>query len=124
MLLKWRAASSAGLLVDTLVPQWQPYLLPEERRNPLVFRFQSHHDAPIFSGTAETLPQQVTLQQKVTLDATSTTGPHPVRCFNCKFVNEPLGRVQIAVWQGAVQQQDPTSADRWHAGQLEAYLTT
>ncbi len=105
MLLKWRPTTSVGLLIDSLVPQWQIFLQPEERRNPLVFRFQSQHEAPVWSGSAEPLAQQIALQQRATVNVDD--GLIRInQMFQLQIANEPLSQIQIAVRNDALQ-QDP-----------------
>jgi hypothetical protein len=106
LLLKNQAPQTKGLLVDSLVPQWQPLLGPGEAKQPLVYRFQSRGDAPVWAGSAEALPQQIVLSQNVDLHVDSSS----VRIgqnFELQVANEPLSPLRFAIRQDAVAHMEP-----------------
>ncbi len=106
LLLKNQATTSQGLLMDSLVPQWQPLLGDGDAKQPLVYRFQSRGDAPIWSGTVDALPQQIVLEQNADL----FVGDRLVRInqtYNLQITNEPLNPLRFAIRQDASDISDP-----------------
>lgn len=106
LLLKNSASSTKGLLVDSLVPQWQPLLANNDSKQPLVYRFQSRGAVPLWSGTAEPLPQQLVLEQQASLNV----GTDSVRInqdYTLQIANEPLNQLRIAIRQDALGFQEP-----------------
>ncbi len=106
LLLKNVAPTTKGLLVDSLVPQWQPLLDGSDAKQPLVYRFQSRGELPIWSGTAEPLPQQLVLEQQASLNV----GANSVRInqdYVLQIAHEPLNQLRIAIRQDALGFQDP-----------------
>ena len=102
LLLKNLAPLTKGLLVDSLVPQWQPLLGSNEVKQTLVYRFQSRGDVPLWSGTADPLPQQIVLKQQAEL----TVGVGSVRIgqnFDLQVANEPLSPLRFAIRQDALE---------------------
>ncbi len=106
LLLKWKENTGSGLLVDSLVPQWQPLLGSTDIKNPLVYRFQSRGVSPTWRGTAEPLPQQLALQQLASLDVVSEAIRINQR-FNLQIAHAPLTNLRIAVRQDALGFQEP-----------------
>jgi hypothetical protein len=106
LLLKWKENPGAALLVDSLVPQWQPLLSASSAKNPLVYRFQSRGVIPRWSGTAEPLPQQIALQQLATLDV-SSSAIRVNQKFTLQIAHEPLTNLRLAVRQDALKFQEP-----------------
>jgi len=106
LLLKNAAPTTKGLLVDSLVPQWQPLLAGNDAKQPLVYRFQSRGEVPIWSGTAEPLPQQLVLEQHASLNV----GTDSIRInqdYALQIANEPLNQLRIAIRQDALGFQEP-----------------
>lgn len=106
LLLKNQAQLTKGLLLDSLVPQWQPLLGSNEAKQPLVYRFQSRGAAPLWSGTADLLPQQIVLEQQAEL----YVGASSVRIsqsFDLQVANEPLSPLRFAIRQDALAHVNP-----------------
>lgn len=106
LLLKNQASSTKGLLIDSLVPQWQPLLGSSDSKQPLVYRFQSRGEAPLWSGTAESLPQQIVLEQNAELHVGSSS-VRVSQNFELQITNEPLSPLRFAIRQDAFDYQDP-----------------
>ncbi len=106
LLLKNNAAETKGLLVDSLVPQWQPLLSSDAANQPLVYRFQSRGEHPFWSGAAEPLPQQIVLQQQAAVDV----GSELIRVtqdYALQIANEPLNQLRIAIRQDSLGVVEP-----------------
>ncbi len=106
LLLKNQATLTKGLLIDSLVPQWQPLIGPSETKQPLVYRFQSQGEAPFWSGTAESLPQQIVLEQEAEIQVGSSSA-RINQNFDLQIVNEPLSPLRFAIRQDAVEHVEP-----------------
>ena len=106
LLLKNQASETKGLLVDSLVPQWQPLLAGDASKQPLVYRFQSRGENPLWSGVAELLPQQIVLEQQAAINV----GADLVRVsqdYSLQIANEPLNQLRIAIRQDALGAIEP-----------------
>ncbi len=106
LLLKNQASSTKGLLIDSLVPQWQPLLGSNDTKQPFVYRFQSQGEVPLWSGTAESLPQQIVLEQTAELYVGSSSVSISQN-FGLQIANEPLGSLRFAIRQDAVENLEP-----------------
>lgn len=106
VLLKWKESATQGLLVDSLVPQWQSLLPSQTSKSPLVYRFQNHHDTPVWVGGMETLPQQISGQQQCTL-AISDGLIRINQSLKLQITHEPLKLLRIAIRQDVTQRQEP-----------------
>jgi hypothetical protein len=106
LLLKSQSSLTQGLLIDSLVPQWQPLLESTEAKQPLVYRFQSRGDMPFWSGTAAPLPQQIVLAQSAELNV-SATAVRILQNFDLQVANEPLSHLRLAIRNDAVEHLDP-----------------
>jgi hypothetical protein len=106
LLLKNATPLTKGLLIDSLVPQWQPLLGPGEAKQPLVYRFQSRGETPLWSGSAESLPQQIVLAQNVDLQV-ETSAVRIKQNYELQVANEPLSTLRLAIRQDALQYIEP-----------------
>ena len=105
LLLK-QAPLTKGLLIDSLVPQWQPLLGAGEAKQPFVYRFQSRGETPVWSGSAESLPRQIVFGQKADLHV-DTSSVRISQNFDLQVTNEPLSQVRFAVRQDALENVQP-----------------
>ena len=105
-MLKPQATETKGLLVDSLVPQWQPLLAGDAGKQPLVYRFQSRGEAPVWSGAAEALPQQIVLEQQAAVQVGSDL-VRVTQDYSLQIANEPLNQLRVAIRQDALGSIEP-----------------
>lgn len=104
VLLNWKGAGT--LQRDSFSSEYQRYIREMGERRPLAYRFQSGGDTPVWDGSADLLPQEISVEQHAELEV--VTSRLVIRQnFLLQIANEPLSVLRFAVRKDAGDTQPP-----------------
>ena len=106
VLLTWQETAGAGLQRDSFSTEYRRYVPVPGVRKPLVYRFQSSATTPRWTGRAELLARQISVEQHANLDVAATQVT--VRQdFDLQIANEALGELRFAVRKDVADNRPP-----------------
>ena len=95
-ILLQKTGNGIGLLVDSFSTEYEQYVPFATNRKPLAYRFQSGGRTPTWDGTAQLLPQALSVRERVAIEVLANEAAVEQE-FNIQVSNDPLTDLRVAV---------------------------